>query len=75
MYQTRSSLADDMPQLEARDASTQACLYLDVDDLDAIERALEGITPVVPRRTTFYGAHEIAVREPSGNLVIFAQHD
>ena len=29
---------------------------------------------VVPRRQTFYGADEIGVREPGGNLVMFAQH-
>src|SRR6266852_3502350 len=28
---------------------------------------------VVPKRTTFYGATEIFVREPGGNLVGFAQ--
>lgn len=74
MYQTRASLADDMPQLEPRDAHTSVVLYLSVDDLEAVERALEGIEPTVPRRKTFYGAHELGVREPGGNLVVFAQH-
>ena len=48
-------------------------LFIVVDDLDAIARALEGITPVVPRRKTFYGADELIVREPAGNAVTFAQ--
>ncbi len=74
MYQSKASLADDMPSLEPRDAETSICLYLDVDDLDAVERALEGVPPVIPRRTTFYGATELGVREPAGNLVTFAQH-
>ena len=29
--------------------------------------------PVVPRRTTFYGADELIVKEPAGNVVTFAQ--
>jgi hypothetical protein len=34
---------------------------------------MEGVEVVSPRRTTFYGMHEIAVREPGGNVVVFAQ--
>lgn len=74
MYQAKSGLADDMPQLEPRDASTSVLLYVETDDLDAVERALEGVHQVIPRRTTFYGATEIAVREPAGNVVVFSQH-
>ena len=48
-------------------------LFISVEDLDEIERALEGIEPVVPRRTTFYGADELIVKEPAGNVVTFAQ--
>ena len=48
-------------------------LFFQVDDLDAIEKALKGIAPVVPRRKTFYGADELIVREPAGNIVTFAQ--
>jgi hypothetical protein len=38
-----------------------------------VVRALEGVEPVIPRRTTFYGADELIVREPAGNVVTFAQ--
>lgn len=72
MYQTRESLAEDMPQLEPRDAMTSVLLYVNVDDLDAVEKALIGIPLTIPRRKTFYGATEIGVREPGGNLVVFA---
>ena len=71
MYQTRASVADDLPALAAAAHST--VLFIEVDDLDAVERAMEGAEIVVPRRTTFYGMNEIAVREPGGNVVIFAQ--
>ena len=75
MLQTRASLAGDMPQLVEKDAHTSVLLYIDVDDLDATAKKLEGIPLLVPRRTTFYGAHEIGVREPGGNVVLFSQHD
>lgn len=72
MYQSRASLEDDLP--EAADAETGgAFLFVQVDDLDAVERALEGIDPVVPRRQTFYGTDELVVREPGGNTVTFAE--
>jgi uncharacterized glyoxalase superfamily protein PhnB len=73
MYQSRASLAEDMPELEPRDAMTSVLIYVNVADLDAIEAALAGIDLTIPRRTTFYGATEIGVREPGGNVVVFAK--
>lgn len=72
MYQSRASVAADLPPL-ARAPSKGAFLYLVVDDLDAVETALEGIKLVLPRRSTFYGADELIVNEPGGNVVTFAQ--
>src|SRR5262245_47230329 len=71
MYQTHASVADDLPQLTARDRATSSALYITVDDLAAIEKAVADLPLVQPRRTTFYGAHEIAVREPAGNVILF----
>src|SRR3712207_6985738 len=61
----RSSMAEDLPALSGMPLGG-AMLYLQVDDLDAVERALQGIEPVTPRRKTFYGADELVVREPGG---------
>lgn len=72
MYQTRASVESDVPEL-ADSPMRGTFLFITVDDLDAIERALEGIEPVVPRRQTFYGADELIVREPAGNVVTFAR--
>lgn len=72
MYQTRDSVAADIPSL-ADTPLRGTLLFVQVDDLDEVARALEGIEPVVPRRTTFYGADELIVREPAGNVVTFAQ--
>jgi uncharacterized glyoxalase superfamily protein PhnB len=73
MYQTKNSVAGDVAPL-ANSPMGGTMLYLEVDDLDAIEQALKGVNFVVPRRTTFYGAQEIIVREPGGNTVAFAQY-
>jgi uncharacterized glyoxalase superfamily protein PhnB len=73
MYQSRESVRKDIPAL-ADGPAGGANLYIDVADVAAVERAVKGAEVVVPRRTTFYGADEIGVREPGGNAVIFGQH-
>lgn len=72
MYQTRASVETDVPQL-ADTPMRGSLLFIEVDDLDEVARALEGVEYVIPRRTTFYGAEEIIVREPAGNAVTFAR--
>jgi hypothetical protein len=72
MYQTRASVAADVPAL-ASTPMRGAILFIEVDDLDAVADALSGHEVAVPRRTTFYGADELWLREPAGNLVGFAQ--
>ena len=72
MIQTRESLENDAPAL-ADTPMGGTILYLRVTDLDAIIAALDGVEVLVPRRTTGYGAEEIFVREPGGNVVGFAE--
>ena len=70
MYQSTRSLEHDtavVPPLRG------TMLFIEVDDVDAVEKALQGAEIAVPRRKTFYGADEIFAREPGGNLVGFAQ--
>jgi uncharacterized glyoxalase superfamily protein PhnB len=70
MLQSRASMAKDVP--EAADGPYRTALYIRVADLAPIREKLEGWPRVVPERTTFYGAREIIVRDPAGNLVSFA---
>lgn len=71
MYQTRASIASDLPALaDAPGGGTY--LFLEVMDLDQTIEAVEGAPIVFPRRKTFYGMEEIGVREPGGNAVTFA---
>ncbi len=73
MLQTKASLAKDIPAVAA--LAPESLSYLDVDSLDEAEKAMSGATVLVPRRTTFYGAHEIFYRLASGHVVALAQHD
>ncbi len=72
MYQTRASVQGDVPELASTPVGG-AFLFIEVADLDAVAGALGDTAPIVPRRTTFYGADELIVREPGGNVVTFAQ--
>jgi uncharacterized glyoxalase superfamily protein PhnB len=74
MYQTRASIADDLPAVLEAPAPGAADLFVTVDDLDAVAVRIPKSAPVlVARRTTFYGADETIVRDPAGNVVCFAQ--
>jgi uncharacterized glyoxalase superfamily protein PhnB len=74
MYQSLDSVRDDVPSL-AETPLGASSLYISVASIDDIEGKLEGVEQVIPRRRTFYGATEVAVREPAGNLVIFAEFE
>lgn len=71
MYQSRASVRNDIPALADAPAGGTT-LFVEVSDIDAVERAVRGVDLVVPRRTTFYGMTEVGVREPGGNVVVFA---
>ncbi len=71
MYQTRASIAADLPPM-AGTPTGGTCLFLEVMDLDATIEAIAGAPVIFPRRKTFYGMEEIGVREPGGNAVTFA---
>jgi uncharacterized glyoxalase superfamily protein PhnB len=73
MYQTRASVIADRPASESELTGHSTGLFITTEDLDAVERALEGAPVIQPRHTTFYGSTEIYVREPGGNTVGFAQ--
>lgn len=72
MYQTWESAHDDLRSVE-RVSGTSVALFVEVEDLSAIERQIGGVEIALPRRRTFYGMDEIGVREPGGHLVVFAQ--
>lgn len=73
MYQSRASLDKDIPVLSGRRLESVNLLYISVSSIDDIEQRLDGVAKVVPRRTTFYGATEIGIREPGGYVVLFSE--
>jgi uncharacterized glyoxalase superfamily protein PhnB len=71
MLQTRASCAEDTGPEMARDVRASV-LYLTVSAIDTVLEALGEIDIALPRRTTFYGADEVWVRDPAGNVIGFA---
>jgi hypothetical protein len=73
MYQTHESVEKDAPGLASHARGHGAGFFIEVSDIESIDKALAGLEIVVPRRQTFYGMDEIGVREPGGHVVVFAQ--
>jgi uncharacterized glyoxalase superfamily protein PhnB len=73
MYQTRGSVLAESPESAGDLQGHTATLFLTVDNLDVVERAVTGAPVVKPRHQTFYGSTELYVREPGGHTVGFAQ--
>jgi hypothetical protein len=71
MIQTRASIMADVPAL-ADTPMGGTILFVELDSLEPVLEALDGVEVLVPRRQTSYGADEIFVREPGGNIVGFA---
>lgn len=72
-YQTLVRIERDIPGATEMLTGNTSLLYLAVDDLDAVIAALGDAEVVIPRRNTRWGADEIYVKEPGGNLIGFAK--
>jgi uncharacterized glyoxalase superfamily protein PhnB len=75
MYQTKASIVADSPGQKGELTGHSTALFFTVpsiDDLDALEKSLQGAPIVKERHQTFYGSTEFYVREPGGNVVGFA---
>ena len=73
MLQSVASILADLGSASGEINGRSAALFIEVADLEAVEQALNGYPIEMARRTTFYGMHEIGVREPGGHFVVFAQ--
>lgn len=72
MYQTWSSVEKDLGP-RPRAVVPSAALFVEVPDIEDIERRIAGLPVALPRRRTFYGMEEVGVSEGGGHLVVFAQ--
>jgi hypothetical protein len=71
MLQTHASLAEDLPQ--TKELAPKRAFYMDVASLDDAKKSLSGARVLVDERTTFYGARESWIVDPSGVLVGLAE--
>jgi len=73
MYQTHASVEKDSSFSAQGYAKGPSFLYIEVESLDDVIAAMKGATVVMPERKAFYGAREIAVKDPAGHILTFAQ--
>ncbi len=73
MYQSRASVAKDVPALALDPFVSRTHLFIEVESLGDYLPRLQGAKVVVPQRKTFYGAEEIGIRAPCGTTVILAE--
>jgi len=78
MVQSHESLMDDVGHDEARAVNATlsgrgaAAIYVTVSDVETLVPQIADADVIVPLRKTFYGMHEIWIREPGGHAVTFA---
>jgi len=75
MYQTfASAMKDPSASAAAKQRlDSHAFLFIEIADLEPILAKLKGVKLEVEKHTTFYGSTEIAVRDPAGHFITFAQ--
>jgi hypothetical protein len=72
MLQTHASLAEDLPQ--TTELAPKHAFYMDVESLADAKKSITAGRVLVEERTTFYGAKESWVVDPSGVLIGFAEN-
>lgn len=73
MYQTWASVDKDIGRPMPRAKGTSVGIFIEVSDIDALEKQIKGLPITLARRRTFYGMEEIGITEPGGHTVVFAQ--
>jgi hypothetical protein len=73
MYQTWVSVEKDVGHVQKRATGTSVGIFIEVSNLEEIEKQLKGVPLIIPRRRTFYGMDEVGVAEAGGHTVVFAQ--
>lgn len=72
MIQSRASVAEDTNVALESVKLSHTSLYIEIDDIEAVVPVIADLDVVVPLRKTWYGMHEMSVREPGGNIIGFA---
>jgi uncharacterized glyoxalase superfamily protein PhnB len=74
MYQTWAALEAESREAASSTRGHSISLFVEVADLDQVDRAFSGVPRVVERHKTFYGMDEFSLREPGGAVVTFAMN-
>ena len=74
MYQTFAGMQADPhnPLAKAVDRGP-SFIFMEVPDINAVIKSLDGAEVVQGLHETFYGAKEVVAKEPGGHFVIFSQ--
>jgi uncharacterized glyoxalase superfamily protein PhnB len=78
MVQSHASVIEEVGHDAAREVNEAisgrgaAILYVKVSNVDLVVPAVADADVIVPLHRTFYGMHEITVREPGGHAITFA---
>lgn len=74
MLQSVASIKADIDIFSGKDlTASPVLLYIRVEDIDTVTKALAGYDQAFPKRETFYGATEVGYFTPDGTQVTFAQ--
>ena len=74
MYQTYEGMQVDQTNPLAKEVEKgPTFIFMEVTDINAVFKALDGAEIVQGLHETFYGAQEIVAKEPGGHFVIFSQ--
>lgn len=74
MFQSRTSLGEEIPALQQKDIGGSLTFYIEVDDVKELYERLRGsVTIVQDMHQTFYGAQEFAIQDCNGFILSFSQ--
>ena len=74
MFQSRASLAEDLPDLADRPIGGSLTLYIQLTGIVELYERVRGRAAIIQEmHDTFYGAREFAIRDHNGYILGFAE--
>jgi uncharacterized glyoxalase superfamily protein PhnB len=74
MFQTKQSLAKEVPEFSSMDIGGSLTFYIEVQDVRGLYAKLKDkVTIVKDMQTTFYGMQEFYIRDCNGYILTFAE--
>jgi uncharacterized glyoxalase superfamily protein PhnB len=74
MFQSRSSLGNDLPQLKNAIPPGPVLLYIDVESVQILRQQIEGKATLLKEiAVTFYGTKEFTIQDCNGFILTFAE--